>query len=57
MKMMANVFWDERSANGEIHATRDHKNVRSVLQNTKKIAYGHSEQKVWNADIRCSAPS
>jgi hypothetical protein len=26
----------ERSADGEIHATKDHNNVRSVLQNSKK---------------------
>jgi hypothetical protein len=45
----------ERSADGGIHATGDH-NVRSVLQNSKNIAQGHSEQKAWNADIQCSAP-
>jgi hypothetical protein len=28
----------ERSADGRIHATRDHGNVRSVLRSTKKIA-------------------
>jgi transposase len=34
-------------------ATRDHNNVRNVMQNTKKnTTLGHSEQKVWNADIR-----
>jgi hypothetical protein len=26
----------ERSADGGIHATKDHNNIRSVLQNTKK---------------------
>jgi hypothetical protein len=46
----------ERSADGEIHATGDHTNVTSVLRNTKKTAYGHSKQKMWNADIRYSAP-
>jgi hypothetical protein len=36
----------ESSADAGIHATRDHNNARSVLQNTKiKTAYGHSEQK------------
>jgi DNA-directed RNA polymerase subunit M/transcription elongation factor TFIIS len=28
----------ERSADGGIHATRDHNNVRSALRNTKKTA-------------------
>jgi hypothetical protein len=37
IKLMANIFWDKRIANGEIHATRDHKDVRSILQNTKKL--------------------
>jgi hypothetical protein len=30
----------ERSADGGIHATRDHNDVRSVLQNIKKTAQG-----------------
>jgi hypothetical protein len=38
-----------RSADGGIHATRDHNNTRSVLRNTKKkkkkTALGHSELK------------
>jgi hypothetical protein len=48
----------KRSADGGIHATMDHNNIRSVrvLRNTIKIAYGHSELKARNADIRCSAP-
>jgi hypothetical protein len=48
----------ETSADSGIHATRDHNNIRSVLRNTKKkkTAQGHSEQKAWNADTRCSAP-
>jgi hypothetical protein len=33
---MATVFWDRRSADGWIHATRDRNNVTSVLRNTKK---------------------
>jgi hypothetical protein len=33
--LMPSVFWD-RSADGGIHATRDHNNVTNVLQNTKK---------------------
>jgi hypothetical protein len=41
-KLMATVFWDrtgqERSADGGIRATRDDSNVRSILQNNKKIA-------------------
>jgi hypothetical protein len=44
------------STDGGVHATKDHNNVRSVLQNTKKTAQSHSEQKAWNADIWCSAP-
>jgi hypothetical protein len=39
----------ERSADGGIHATRDHNNIKSVLQNTKKNCIGHSEKKAWNA--------
>jgi hypothetical protein len=46
----------ERSADGGIHATRDHNNIRTILQNTKKTVLSHSEQKTWNADIRCNAP-
>jgi hypothetical protein len=46
----------ERSADGEIYATMYHNNVRSVLRKTKQTAWGHSEQKAWNADIQCSAP-
>jgi hypothetical protein len=30
----------ERSADGGIHATKDHNNIRSVLQNTKKTTCG-----------------
>jgi hypothetical protein len=37
----------ERGADGGIHATRDHNNIRSILQNTKKKpVWGHSEQYV-----------
>jgi hypothetical protein len=32
-KLMATIFWDRK---GGIRATRDHSNVTSVLQNTKK---------------------
>jgi hypothetical protein len=46
----------ERSADGGINATMDHSNVRSVLRNTKKLSMAFSEQKAWNADIRCNAP-
>jgi hypothetical protein len=35
----------EMSADGGIHATRDDNNVRNVLRNSKRPAYGHSEQK------------
>jgi hypothetical protein len=28
------------SADGEIHATRDHNNIRSILQNIKKNCIG-----------------
>jgi hypothetical protein len=56
---MATVFWDRKGkeCDGGIHETRDHNNVRSVLRNTKITAYDHSQQKSWNADIRCSAPA
>jgi hypothetical protein len=37
-KLMATVFWDRRSADGGIHATRDKNIVRSVLRNTEKDA-------------------
>jgi hypothetical protein len=30
----------ERSADGGIHATRDHNNITSVLRNTKRTVYG-----------------
>jgi hypothetical protein len=46
----------ERSADDRIYATRDHSNVRSVLRNTNETALGHLEEKVWLADIWCSAP-
>jgi hypothetical protein len=35
----------ERSADGGIHATRNHNNVRSVLQNTKKNCVGSFRKK------------
>jgi hypothetical protein len=55
-KAVGNCFLgQERSADDGIHATRGHSNVRSVLQNTEKTAWSHSEQKAWNADIWCSA--
>jgi hypothetical protein len=43
------------SADGGIHATRDHSNITSLLRNTKKSARVHSEQKSWKANIQCSA--
>jgi hypothetical protein len=47
----------ERSADGGIHAIRDHSNVRSYCDTLKKLRRdGHSEQKSWKADVRCSAP-
>jgi hypothetical protein len=46
----------ERSADGGIHAKKDHNNVRNGLQNTKVTAQGHSEKKEWKANIWCSAP-
>jgi hypothetical protein len=46
-KVDGNCFLgQERSADNGIHATKDHNNIRSVLQDTKKTVYGHSEQKV-----------
>jgi hypothetical protein len=46
----------ERCADGGIHETSDHNNVRSKLQKTKRSVSGHLEKEGWNADIRCSAP-
>jgi hypothetical protein len=47
----------ERSADGKIHATRDHNIVSSILWNTKTSAYGRPiRTKAWNADIRYSTP-
>jgi hypothetical protein len=37
-KLMVTSLGQEKSADVGIHATRDHNNVTSVLQNTKKIA-------------------
>jgi hypothetical protein len=52
-KAYGNCFLgQELSVDGGIHATRDHNNIRSILQNIKKTAYGHG-----NADIWCSAHS
>jgi hypothetical protein len=40
-KANGNCFlWQERSADGGIHATGDHNNDRSVLRDTIKTAYG-----------------
>jgi hypothetical protein len=47
IKLMATVFWDrKRSADGGIHAKRDHNNARSVCD-TLKILHraGHSEKR------------
>jgi hypothetical protein len=42
----------ERSGDGEIHAVRGHnKCLKCIMKHLKKTVYGHSEQKVWNADI------
>jgi hypothetical protein len=46
----------ERIADGGIHATRDHINVRGVLRNTNKNCVGPFRKKARNMDIRCSAP-
>jgi hypothetical protein len=47
----------ERCAVGGINATKDHSNVRSILQNTKKKLHtAIHNKKVWNADIQFSAP-
>jgi hypothetical protein len=53
---MDTVFEQERGDGGAIHAPRDDNNITSALQNTKKSAQGHLEQKAGNADIQCSAP-
>jgi hypothetical protein len=56
-KLMATVFWDRKGVMMvQFMQIREHDNVRSVMRNTKIAASaGHSEQKAWNADIRCSA--
>jgi hypothetical protein len=43
------------SADGGLHATRDHNDVRHVMQNTKTVL-GWPIIKKWIADIQCSAP-
>jgi hypothetical protein len=55
-KLTKNVFWNgtgpERSADDTIRATRDHNDVRSVLQNKKKVCRAIQQKKAWNADIQ-----
>jgi hypothetical protein len=41
-KLRTTIFWDINNYGG-IYATRDHNNVRIVLQNTKNSVQGHSE--------------
>jgi hypothetical protein len=56
---METVVWDSKGVltmYEVIYATRDHSNVRNVMRDTKITTEGHSEQKAWNTDIRCSAP-
>jgi hypothetical protein len=56
-KRMATVFCDRKGVlMVEFLQKWTTINIRSVLRNTKKKAYGHAEQKAWNADIWCSAP-
>jgi hypothetical protein len=51
-KAYGNYFQGQKkSSDGGIHETRGHNNIRSVLQNTKNTASGHSKQKAWNAGI------
>jgi hypothetical protein len=45
-----------RSADGGIHATRDHSNVRSVLQITKRNCIGQFRIKGVECWHQCSAP-
>jgi hypothetical protein len=52
---MADVFWDMKGML-MVEFMQKGTTITSVLQNTKKTTWGHSEQKAWNADIRCSAP-
>jgi hypothetical protein len=41
-KLMATVFWDRKGVlMVEFHATWDHNNIKSVLQNTIRTAQGH----------------
>jgi hypothetical protein len=56
-RKMAAVFWDREGVLMVVFMQQgDHNNVRSILRNTKKkTAWGHSEQKARNADIRFSA--
>jgi hypothetical protein len=50
--LWVSLVGQERSADGGIHAMRDHSNVTSIFQNTKKLrSAGHSEQNAWNADF------
>jgi hypothetical protein len=36
------ILWPEWSADGGIHATWDHSNIRNLLQNTKRTVLGYS---------------
>jgi hypothetical protein len=50
-------FGTERSADGWIHAKRDHNNAKIYYKTLKKLhRVDHLEQKAWNADTQCGAP-
>jgi hypothetical protein len=55
---MTTVFWNREGVLMVKFMQQDHNNVRRVLRNTKKMRRaGNSKKKVWNADIRYSAPA
>jgi hypothetical protein len=56
-KLMATVFWD-RIEVLMVEFMQQGTTITSEVyfEKLRKTAYGYSEQKAWNADIRCSAP-
>jgi hypothetical protein len=57
-KLIAAIFWD-RKVVLMVEFMQQGATIMSrvyCMQNTKKTVQSHSEQKVWNADIWCSAP-
>jgi hypothetical protein len=55
-KLMATVFWDMKGVLLVDFMPQGTTITSEVYCETlKKTAKGHSEQKVWNADLRCGA--